>query len=582
MRRDTARGTRQAAASLLVCALLLATAARAGEFVRIEHVQLDALAAESFRLDRPARLHVRSEGAGNRREETLYAYGWLQDLQSREVVWQLQIEGARRGPGDNYAFDGDVELPAGEYTAYFTSFTQPYRRIRYLGKDRGRVYIKRGDREPRHAKRWGLLLAVPEADADAVRRFEPPARRADPRRIGDLPGLGDTEFASRGFSLPERMQVTVYCQGEFAHDEDGAVDGGWILNAETRELVWEFGPDNFKHGGGAQKNKVSRETITLPRGDYLAYYATDDSHSRDGWNDPPPYDPDGWGLLLWGQTAAEARRVRPFTDADEARRTLVALVRQGDGVLVSQGLTLRRAAKVRVYCVGEFSWSQGEFADSGLIERFGSGDAVWSMAEGNTRPAGGARKNRVADEVVELVAGDYVVSYSTDDTHAYGAWNAAPPRDPQRWGITLFAGAELDAKDYALFDATERAEAGKGYLVRLVRVRSSQHVRAHFSLDKPTQVRIIAIGEGLYNEMYDYGWIEALAGGTWVWEMTMRNTRHAGGDEKNRIFDGTLLLDKGEYVVHFVTDDSHAWSKWNKPRPRDPNGWGITILPVRR
>jgi hypothetical protein len=314
----------------------------------------------------------------------------------------------------------------------------------------------------------------------------------------------------------------------------------------------------------------------LPKGDYLAYYATDSNHSRDGWNDPPPDDPDGWGMLLWAQSEAEAARVLPYTDV-AAETPLVALVEQGDGVLSSQGLTLRRAAKLRVYCIGEYSWSQEEFADYGTIEKFGSGDVVWSMSESNTTPAGGARKNRVADAIVELPAGDYVVSYSTDDSHAYGAWNAAAPRDPRHWGISVFAASHLDAKNYAVFDPTARAEAGKDYLVRLVRIRNNQHVRTTFRLDKPTRVRIIAIGEGTYNEMYDYGWIEALPGGTWVWEMTMRNTRAAGGDEKNRIFDGTIMLDKGEYEAHFVTDDSHAWNQWNKPHPRDPNGWGITI-----
>lgn len=577
------RGTRPAAVAILVAlGLLHGPSAHAGDFVDIRDLDLDELTAKSFRLDRPLTVHVRCEGAGDRGEETLYAHGWILDLHSREVVWRLQMDDSRRGPGTNYAYEGEVRLPAGEYTAYFSSFVEYYRSIRILGRDIGKIFIKRGKRVPRHAKRWGMRLSVPDPDDGAVRTLESPPRISDPRRIVDLTGMGDNEFESRGFSLPERMQITVYCQGEYADAEDGPADGGWIVNAETRQLVWEFGPDNFKHGGGAPKNKVSRETITLPRGNYVASYATDDSHSRDDWNDPPPDDPDGWGMLVWAQSATDARRVRPYTDADESKRALVELVRLGDGVLVSQGLTLRRPLKLRIYCIGEFSWSHREFADYGSIEKFGSGDLFWSMSESNTRPAGGARKNRVADEVVDFAAGDYVVSYSTDDSHAYGSWNAAPPRDARRWGITVFATGDVDPKDYALFDPTARAEAGKDYLVRLVRIRSSQHVRARFSLDKPTRVRIIAIGEGLYHEMYDYGWIEAIPSGTWVWEMTLSNTRHAGGDEKNRIFDGTILLDKGEYEAHFVTDDSHAWNEWNRPRPRDPNGWGITILPAPR
>jgi len=346
--------------------------------------------------------------------------------------------------------------------------------------------------------------------------------------------------------------------------------------------VWEFGPDNFRHGGGDLKNKVSRETITLPKGDYVAYYATDDSHSGEGWNAPPPYDPDGWGMILWARSEAEARRIRPYTDADDPNRTLISLVRLGDGVLVTQGFMLRAPARLRLYAIGEYDQGSRQFADYAQIESFGTGEVVWSMSEGNTRYAGGAQKNRFADEIVQLDAGEYILSYSTDGSHAYGAWNAAPPRDPRRWGVTVSATADFDVKDFELFDAEKAAETGKDYLVRLVRIRSNQHVRQRFELDKPTRVRILAVGEGLYNDMYDYGWIEKVPGGSWVWEMTMRNTRHAGGDEKNRLFDGIIMLDAGTYEAHYVTDDSHAWNEWNRPRPKNPNNWGLTILVAPR
>jgi len=62
-----------------------------------------------------------------------------------------------------------------------------------------------------------------------------------------------------------------------------------------------------------------------------------------------------------------------------------------------------------------------------------------------------------------------------------------------------------------------------------------------------------------------------------VWEMTMRNTHHAGGARKNRVFDGEVKLDTGRYVVHYQTDGSHAYGDWNDRRPPDPHGWGITV-----
>lgn len=557
--------------------LWVASGAAAADFVHIENVDFDVLHAVTFQLRQPLTVEVDCEGAGDPEHGDLYAYGWVLNLQSREVEWRLQTDAASNGPGANRRWNGRIQLPAGTFTAYFAPFTQHYRSVRVLGKEWFRIWIKRDTKMPRESKRWHLRLAVADADRAAVEVLQEPPRLADPRRFVDLTPMDDNAFESRGFRLPERMQITVYCQGEYADAERGAVDGGWIIDAETRKPVWEFGPDNFKNAGGDTKNKVSRETITLPAGAYVAAYSTDDSHSQAGWNAPPPFDPDGWGMILWAQSDAQARKISVYEEADDASRTLVSLVRLGDGVFASQGFTLRRATRLRVYALGEYDDNTRGFADAGQIEKYG-GDAVWSPTLANTRHAGGARKNRVADEIVQLAPGDYVVSYSTDGSHAYGAWNAAPPRDPRRWGITLFATTDLGPDDFKLFDPDERSEAGKDYLVRMVRMRSNQHERARFTLTAATRVRVIAVGEGLYNEMFDYGWIETVPSGTWVWEMTMRNTRHAGGADKNRRFDGTLLLDAGTYEAHFVTDDSHAWNDWNQARPKDPDAWGLSIV----
>ncbi len=575
------RPLRPVVALVLLGAMCCASLAIASEFVRIENIALDELHDAPFRLRRAITLHIEAEGAGDPEHGDLYAYGWILDRRSRQVVWQLHADKSQRGPGNNYAWKGDVALPAGDYTAYFAPFTQHYRTIQLFGKDVARIYIKRDGKKPRESKRWGLRLAVPDGEESAAEVLHDAPPLADARRFVDLSPMGNDAFETRGFRLPERMRITVYCQGEYADRDRGAVDGGWITDADSRQVVWEFGPDNFKHGGGDSKNKVSREIITLPAGDYVVSYATDDSHSHESWNAPPPHDPDGWGLMLWADSEAQAGRIGNYSDADDVARTLVSLVRVGDGGTATAGLTLRRTTRLRVYCIGE-SAGGDEFADYGQIEHFGSGDIAWSMSEGNTRPAGGAHKNRVADEVVELAAGDYVVSYVTDDSHAYGAWNASPPRDARRWGITLMATTDLGAGDFKIFDPEARSEEGKEYLARLVRVRSGQHVRQRFTMSKPARVRILAIGEGLYNEMYDYGWIEAVPSGTWVWEMTIRNTRHAGGAEKNRLFNGTILLDAGEYEVHYTTDDSHAWNEWNAGRPARPDSWGISILPDAR
>jgi len=77
--------------------------------------------------------------------------------------------------------------------------------------------------------------------------------------------------------------------------------------------------------------------------------------------------------------------------------------------------------------------------------------------------------------------------------------------------------------------------------------------------------------------MYDYGWIENASTGTVVWEMTYSMTFHAGGGRKNRSVNTTLLLEKGDYLLRYRSDDSHSYNDWNVEPPDDPEYWGITL-----
>ncbi|MBI3189567.1 MAG: hypothetical protein HYZ33_02850 [Ignavibacteriales bacterium] len=77
--------------------------------------------------------------------------------------------------------------------------------------------------------------------------------------------------------------------------------------------------------------------------------------------------------------------------------------------------------------------------------------------------------------------------------------------------------------------------------------------------------------------MFDYGWIENARTGEVVWEMTYTMTFHAGGARKNRMVNTTIVLDKGEYLLRYVSDDSHSYRDWNMDAPDDPTMWGITL-----
>jgi hypothetical protein len=62
--------------------------------------------------------------------------------------------------------------------------------------------------------------------------------------------------------------------------------------------------------------------------------------------------------------------------------------------------------------------------------------------------------------------------------------------------------------------------------------------------------------------------------------MKESNTEHAGGAEKNVMYNKEIRFDAGNYTVHFVTDDSHSSAGWNSNPPYDPFYWGISITGV--
>src|SRR5207237_6622634 len=186
-------------------------------------------------------------------------------------------------------------------------------------------------------------------------------------------------------------------------------------------------------------------------------------------------------------------------------------------------------------------------------------------------------KNRTVDKGIHLDKGSYLVGFVTDDSHSYGAWNAAAPMDGEYWGITLLPGSGL--LDKSAISAFTKID-DPSIIAQVVHVRDDQSRHVRFALDKDSEVRVYAIGEGTGGDMDDYGWIENARTGQTVWEMKYRDTEHAGGAEKNRQVDTAVRLPAGEYVLHYQTDGSHSFGHWNADPPDDQEDYGITVFRV--
>ena len=555
-------------------------------------VQLHALAprevrSQSFALATPGTVEIEAVGAqsvGHAKKSnwmaTLLQGGakmsdafwsgnaWILDASSRRVVWELRTSPTSQGSGAAREFRGSVPLPAGSYIAYYAAFPDGEYWTDEAGPARGKQKWHAFGDEP--LDRFTLVVRGSGrrlGDGEAERLRQAAAATA----IVALRGASGEQFQQAGFALSKPTEIELSVAGEAR--EDGEFDYGWIVNADTRAMIWKFTWSDSQPAGGAGKNRSASVSRVLPAGRYAAFYATDDSHDPSQWNAPPPHDPEAWGLRIAARNPDDRPAVTafPYEHVPE-RDTILALTGVGDSVTRKQGFTLTRAMDVRIYALGE--GRDGRMYDYGWITSAGSRSHVWDMRYDDTEPAGGDRKNRLVDTTVHLQKGSYIVHYVSDDSHSPDEWNAAAPADGRRWGITVLAGhGALDRAAIAPYEE----KADPSIMAQLTAIRDDDQVRKRFTLARDSEIRVSAIGEGTGHEMADYGWIEDAKTGRRVWEMTYRSTEHAGGAAKNRRFDGTIRLSAGEYVLRYETDGSHAFGDWNADPPDDPEMWGITV-----
>jgi len=564
--------------------------AQGKKILEITSIRTGDIKYEGFKLESGKSIHIEAIGAGfdempkkirNFQVDPsgMFAYGWIINAQTREFVWQMNAGNtdkiSRRGY--NRKFDDDIRLPAGEYEAYFTA-QKPFN-IKYddgffsLGRLLDKLLRGEDDYES-HEENWELVIEGIDdiSSMGLIDKFHQ-ARKA--QSVLTITDLHNSDFQQQGFTLTEKGLFNVYAIGEAYEGEE--FDYGWIVRADNSKKVWEMIDENSDYAGGAIKNRVWRTELELDPGDYWVYYVTDDSHSPEKWNANPPYDPDFYGITINGVP----NRFNPKSIKELIKlkvNPIIQINKVGNDEFIEEGFAIDDELKVRVHALGE--GRDGEMFDYGWITNAKTGKKVWEMDYNKTRNGGGGDKNRLVDEIITLPAGSYMVYYMTDGSHAYRSWNTSPPYDPENWGISIYpADAKYSEKKIRKFTEVEK---NANIIAQAVRVRDDQHIRQKFRLDKETKVRIYAIGEGGWDEMYDYGWIENLDEDETVWKMTYDKTHWAGGARKNRKVDITITLEPGSYELNYVTDGSHSFNDWNDNPPEDPINWGITIYDLSK
>lgn len=416
--------------------------------------------------------------------------------------------------------------------------------------------------------------------------------------LADIHDLYPGDVRTDGFVLDSEQAVEIVAYGPETRRDGFSLSNAWILDARTRRVMWDF-EQARTHDRNRGVREV-RETLTLPAGAYEVYYASfpngyynDRWHGtnslgdvirniaaeiRDDWDrDWDGYDRDErrqFGVTITGNGTNE--RNLALLSKDFVESAVLRMTDVFDDRYHQQGFTLSQGMDLEVYAIGEMR--RDETFDYGWIINTETRERVWVMNWRNTDPAGGAEKNRVANEVLRLPAGTYAAFFVTDGSHSTEEWNSAPPYDPMAWGLTLLPTDPADARHFELVEYEDVPL--RNTIVEMRRMRDDAYESKSFTLKRPMRVRIYAMGEGVRGEMYDYGWLRNAETREEVWRMRYYDTEHAGGGEKNRLFDEVLELPAGSYTAYYVTDGSHSFRDWNDGAPFDQESWGLTILPA--
>lgn len=549
--------------------------------VAIKEIPDRGLYCKTFSLSRDAEVEIEAIASGWPKEDVLFTYAWLLDLRTRAVVWKMDAGDVKKMNHDNVRAKERIQLPAGDYAVYFTAQGDRFpvkKQIKFLKLfELGTIDIRGGMMVPwdRYGKpsEWKVTVRAVEKD------FPPgavssPARPPDLGAIVQFRKMESMNFARTALEVREKVRLRILAIGEYVGREQSFCDAAWIEDLDSCERVWEMTLINTKPAGGAKKNRIFDDEVSISPGRYMVCYASDDSHAYDHWNARPPFDPESWGVTLIPVESVGSEVVAVIPDPPD-ENVIARIERVGDSEFQRMGFGLSHGTDVCVRCLGEWDRSNSRFFDYGWIEDARTLDKVWTMEFTHGIYAAGEARNRLVTERVRLGAGDYYVCYATDEAHSYPKWHNHPPFDPKSWGISLRGIGEDFSMDWVRrFDEAD----GPVAVIRIAPVGDDVRRRVRFEVITPIKFKVIALGEGKRRDMFDFGYLVREDTGETVWEMDYADTRPAGGDRKNRRCERVLSLEPGLYSLHYRSDDSHSFDDWNTDPPDDAHFWGVTLI----
>ena len=501
---------------------------------------------------------------------------WILNLSTREVVWELEdARSSRYKVRGLREFDDEIKLSKGDYEVFFSTYNfhsgKDYKSDDFFEIIKDVLGGNLNLNKSLKSKYFDHLMLSFTGAGNSIQNAEQNYKK-DQHIVYQAIKIKDHVNKEIGISVNKNTDFFIYAIGEIRRKQ--LFDYAWIEDATTFEQVWQFNYRNSSHAGGGRKNRVFNDKVRLKKGKYILHIISDDSHSYSRWNTTPPYDPDYWGITLWVKESQRSY-VEKFDAREGIESTdLVSISKVGDDEHHIRDFQVKKASTVRIFAIGE---GDRDMYDYGWIADAYTGEKVWEMKYRATKHAGGAEKNRQINEIISLPKGYYFLEYRSDDSHSYEEWNASPPNKPRKWGVSLMEtdrSSKNAIREFDFKNSDQRIE-------RIIRVKNDENESRPFQIEKDQTVVVYALGEGSNRTMFDYGYITNEKGRV-IWEMNYRNTSHAGGGSKNRQVYQLIDLKKGNYTLHYVSDDSHSYNDWNVEPPEDERHWGISVYQLKR
>ncbi len=541
--------------------------------VQVEQLYPGKVDVGNFTIDKESKINIFGKGAKlKKRSRNILCYGWIINAKTGKVEWtSLKIlKNKFKNDTGIFSFEDNIVLNKGIYKVFYTAV---YDNDGIVIKDFGdlvKTIFTNWDDDDIFTFNEHELQMIVKGQKNYFHKIDDfcyylPENQ---KEIVAFSRIGEDAFLEKSFQLKRDTKVFVKSTGE--KQDRAFYDYGRIYDMKNHTVVWPSKSTIFEYAGGGWKNVQAEEDIILPAGNYSVSFVSDGTHSFNDWNVMPPNNPEAWGIQIsclkedYKNIDFSIKKIKPIVD----------MMKVGNYAILSKGLEITKDIDVRVICLGEYS--NGSLCDYGWIENAVTNEVVWKFRRGNTVHAGGNKKNRIFNDIISLDKGKYFVKYVSDDSHSYMDWNSTQPDEKEYWGISIWTVNDLDKKFVRQID--EQQLENENIIVKIDKVGDHQKLHKDFIIKKDGNYRIYAIGEGDDDEMFDTGWIKRLADNQVVWEMTWRNSKFAGGDKKNRMFNGKIFLEKGQYRIYFETDGSHSFYNWNSTPPNNPEKYGIRIM----